>query len=53
MSASHWITDAMQGYMDAVNLTDETAHVYGRDSLQTLSAGQAGPRFSIGCRYKL
>ncbi|MCY4012153.1 MAG: TonB-dependent receptor [Gammaproteobacteria bacterium] len=53
VSASYWITDALQVYVDAINLTDETTHVYGRDRLQTLSAGQAGPRFSIGFRYKL
>ncbi|MCY4123118.1 MAG: TonB-dependent receptor, partial [Acidobacteria bacterium] len=53
VSASYWITDAMQVYVDAINVTDETTHVYGRDRLQTLFAGQAGPRFSIGFRYKL
>ena len=53
VSASYWITDAMQVYVDAINVTDETTHLYGRDRLQTLFAGQAGPRFSIGFRYKL
>ncbi|MDE0658785.1 MAG: TonB-dependent receptor [Gammaproteobacteria bacterium] len=53
MSASYWITDTMQVYVDAINVTDETTHLYGRDRLQTLFAGQAGPRYSIGFRYKL
>jgi len=26
--------------------------VYGRDRLQTLFAGQAGPRYNLGFRYK-
>ena len=53
VSASYWFTDTMQVYIDAINVTDETTHVYGRDRLQTLSAGQAGARYSIGLRYKL
>ena len=53
LSASYWITDTMQVYVDAINVTDETTHLYGRDRLQTLFAGQAGPRYSIGFRYKL
>ena len=52
VSASYWFTDAMQVYVDVLNLTDETTHVYGRDRLQTLFAGQAGPRYNLGFRYK-
>ena len=52
VSASYWFTDAMQVYVDLLNLTDETTHVYGRDRLQTLFAGQAGPRYNLGFRYK-
>ena len=52
ISASYWFTDAMQAYVDVLNLTDETTHVYGRDRLQTLFAGQAGPRYNLGFRYK-
>lgn len=43
----------MQVYVDMLNVTDETTHVYGRHRLQTLFAGQAGPRYNIGFRYKL
>ncbi|MCY3838851.1 MAG: TonB-dependent receptor [Gammaproteobacteria bacterium] len=53
MSASYWFTDNMQVYVDMLNVTDETTHVYGRHPLQTLFAGQAGPRYNIGFRYKL
>ena len=52
VSASYWFTETMQVYADVLNLTDETTHVYGRDKLQTLFAGQAGPRFNLGFRYK-
>ncbi|MYJ76149.1 MAG: TonB-dependent receptor [Gammaproteobacteria bacterium] len=53
LSASYWINDSMQVYVDMLNVTDETTHVYGRDRLQTLFAGQSGPRYNIGFRYKL
>ena len=53
LSASYWINDQMQVYVDALNITDETTHVYGRHEFQTLFAGQAGPRYNIGFRYKL
>ena len=52
VSASYWFTETMQVYADILNLTDETTHVYGRDRLQTLFAGQAGPRYNLGFRYK-
>ena len=52
VSASYWFTDSMQVYVDILNLTDETTHVYGRDKAQTLFAAQAGPRYNIGFRYK-
>ena len=53
LSANYWINDNMNVYLDVLNLTDETTHVYGRDKTQTLFAGQAGPRYNIGFRYKL
>ena len=52
LSASYWFTDSMQVYVDVLNLTDETTHVYGRDKAQTLFAAQAGPRYNLGFRYK-
>ena len=52
LSASYWFTDRMQVYVDVLNLTDETTHVYGRDKAQTLFAAQAGPRYNLGFRYQ-
>jgi TonB-dependent receptor len=52
LSASYWINDNMQVFLDAINLTDSTSHVYGRDVHQTLFAVQQGTRYSIGLRYK-
>ncbi|MYE13865.1 MAG: TonB-dependent receptor, partial [Gammaproteobacteria bacterium] len=52
LSVSYWFRDHMQVYFDALNVTDETTHVYGRDEAQTLFAGQAGPRYNVGFRYK-
>ena len=52
LSASYWFNDSMQVFVDVLNLTDETTHVYGRDKTQTLFAGQAGPRYNLGFRYK-
>jgi TonB-dependent receptor len=52
LSVSYWFTDRIQAYFDVLNLTDETTHVYGRDQLQTLFAGQSGPRYNLGLRYK-
>ena len=52
LAANYWITDNLQVFTDIINLTDETAHVYGRSDLQTLFATQTGPRYNIGLRYK-
>ena len=51
LSASYWVTDAIQLYVDALNITDETTHVHGRSELQTLFAAQLGARYSMGVRY--
>ena len=53
LSASYWVTENMQLYVDALNLNDQTTHVFGRAWMQTLFAGQAGPRYNFGFRYKL
>lgn len=53
LSANYWITENWQVFFDALNLTDETTHVHGRDKAQTLFAAQSGPRYNIGFRYKL
>ena len=52
MNANYWINDNMQVFLDVINLTDETSHVYGRTELQTLFATQQGVRYNVGFRYK-
>ena len=53
VSAGYWFTERLQVYLDAINVTNETTHVFGRDELQTLFAAQLGPRYTLGFRYKL
>ncbi len=52
LSSSYWYNDNLQIYLDVLNLTDETTHVYGRSTLQTLFAAQQGTRYNVGIRYK-
>ena len=52
LSASYWFTDRMQVYLDVLNMTNETTHIFGRSEQQTLFADQLGTRYNIGFRYK-
>ncbi len=52
LSASYWFNDYAQVFVDVLNLTNETTHVYGRDTAQTLFAAQLGTRYNVGFRYK-
>ncbi|UTA47169.1 TonB-dependent receptor [Simiduia sp. 21SJ11W-1] len=52
MNASYEINDNASIFVEALNVTEETTHVYGRDEKQTLFAAQIGPRYAIGARYK-
>jgi len=52
MSGNYWFNENMQIFVDILNLTDETSHVYGRTTLQTLFATQQGTRYNVGFRYK-
>jgi len=52
MNANYWVNDNSQIFLDIINLTDETAHVHGRTSQQTLFATQQGVRYNLGYRYK-
>ncbi len=52
MSVSYWATDNLQFYADALNITNETTYVHGRDKNQALFATQYGPRYTLGVRYK-
>ena len=52
LSANYWITENAQVFVDVLNITDETTHVYGRDEIQTLFAAQLGTRYNVGFRWK-
>lgn len=52
VNANFWFTDNLQGFVDILNLTDETAYVYGRNELQPLFSTQQGARYNVGFRYK-
>jgi TonB-dependent receptor len=52
LNASYWVSDNLQIYSDVINLTDETAYVFGRRADQPLFAVQQGTRYSLGVRYK-
>ena len=51
MSVSYDINDNAVVFLDVINLTNETRHVYGRTELQTLFASQEGTRYNLGVRY--
>ncbi|MDB5962823.1 MAG: TonB-dependent receptor, partial [Massilia sp.] len=38
--------------VEAINLTNETSRVHGRNKTEVLYATQAGPRYMVGARYK-
>jgi TonB-dependent receptor len=38
--------------LEAINLTNATQRMHGRDEMQVLQAVQFGPRFMVGARYK-
>lgn len=52
LSGNYWVTENAQIFLDVLNLTDETSHVYGRTKSQTLFATQQGTRYNVGLRYK-
>ena len=52
LNASFNLTDNLSFAVEAINLTDETQRVHGRNPHQALYVTQTGPRFMIGARYK-
>ncbi|NVK11809.1 MAG: TonB-dependent receptor [Gammaproteobacteria bacterium] len=52
LNASYEIGEHFNVFVEALNVTNETTHVYGRDTMQTLFASQLGPRYNFGVRYK-
>ncbi len=53
LSASYtFFGDSLTTFVDILNLSNETAYVYGRDKDQALFATQLGTRYNVGVRYK-
>lgn len=51
IGAQFTVTDNLNVFFDAINITDETTYVYGRSQSQPLFVTQAGARYNIGIRY--
>jgi TonB-dependent receptor len=52
LNVGYNINDNFSVALEAINLTDETQRVHGRNSHQALFVTQTGPRYMIGARYK-
>ncbi|MFT5571776.1 MAG: TonB-dependent receptor [Cryomorphaceae bacterium] len=51
MSASYDVSDNLTVIVEGINLTEETTRSSGRNTLQTIRAGQSGARYNLGVRY--
>ena len=51
IGASYTFNENFKVFLDAINITDETAYVYGRTEAQPLFATQSGARYNLGVRY--
>jgi TonB-dependent receptor len=51
ISASYDFNDNLTIFFAGLNVLEETYHVYGRDEMQVLQAGQTGARYDLGVRY--
>jgi TonB-dependent receptor len=52
LSVGYTINSKWSVQFEAINLTDETSRVHGRNEHQALYVTQAGPRYMLGARYK-
>ena len=52
VNASFDVTDNFTVQVEAINLTDETQRLHGRNANQALYVTQTGARYMIGARYK-
>jgi TonB-dependent receptor len=52
VSVGYNLTPKLSLQLEAINLTNETARVHGRNAAQALYVTQTGPRYTIGARYK-
>jgi iron complex outermembrane receptor protein len=53
LSTSYQITEQLNVYFEAINLTDETLSTHGRFDNQLLDVFAYGRRFSLGARFRL
>ena len=51
LSIGYKLNDHLSFQFEAINLTDETQRVHGRNENQLLYATQNGPRYMFGVRY--
>ena len=47
-----FLSGCSRDHIEAINLSNETQRVHGRNENQALFVTQTGPRFMIGARYK-
>jgi outer membrane receptor protein involved in Fe transport len=52
MNLSYQYSDDLVFSLEAINVTDETQRIHGRNVNQLLYATQTGPRYMLGLRYK-
>jgi len=52
LNVGYNITDDLSVAFEAINLTDETQRLHGRNQVDALFVTQTGPRYMIGARYK-
>ncbi len=52
MNLSYEFNENLVVALEAINLTDETQRLHGRNENQVLYATQTGPRYMLGLRYK-
>lgn len=52
MNVSYQLNDRLTFSLEAINVTDETQRVHGRNERQLLYLTQTGPRYMFGMRYK-
>ena len=53
LSASYWVTDAIQVYVDALNITDQTTLVHGPQRAADVVRGAAGRPLQLGLALQL
>lgn len=52
VNVSYQVNDRLSLHAEAINLTDSTMRLHGRNERQGFIATQTGPRYMLGLRYK-